>query len=53
MQVHHKLPYVDKTIRNSEQRICAIVLEYTEGLADLTLAWVHAVIDAGFTAGRV
>ena len=50
MQVHYKLPYVDKSIQNPEQRICEDVPKFTKGLADLTLEWVNAVIDAGFYA---
>ena len=49
-QAYYKLNYVDRSISSPEQRICEDVPAFCHGMADLSLEWVQAAVDAAFYA---
>lgn len=49
-QAYYKLNYVDRQIASPEQRICEDLPAFCHGVADLSLEWVQAAVDAAFYA---
>ncbi|KAK9858440.1 hypothetical protein WJX84_004256, partial [Apatococcus fuscideae] len=47
---YYKLNYVDRQIASPEQRICEDLPAFCHGVADLSLEWVQAAVDAAFYA---
>lgn len=50
LQAYYKLNYVDRQIASPEQRICEDLPAFCHGVADLSLEWVQAAVDAAFYA---